>query len=98
RFICGTDPPNWWTSTDGNNWSLDSYKPQTNQVVYCDTKFAESKDCNKPIGRKGAAYGMGVWVSENNAKLQRSTDGTNWTDVKDVSNADIEDIAFGMVD
>lgn len=100
RFVCGTDPPNWWTTTDGNNWTLDSTHPSTNAVIWCDGQFSEVKNCSKPIAHAGGrtAFGMGVYVSASREKIERSENGTSWTTVKDTKDSPVEDVAFGFID
>jgi hypothetical protein len=101
KFMGATDNRDWWATTDGNTWTKDSGDHSSNQVVWCNGQFTDRAACSEPLAHgKSTALGMGVYISIDSGgnKLQRSTDGTSWTDVKTASdNAWLEDVVFGLV-
>jgi hypothetical protein len=101
KFMGATDNNDWWSTTDGNNWSKDSGGHASNQVVWCTDHFSDHASCNDALAHgRATAFGMGVYVSivDNPNRLQRSTDGKSWTDVKTIADQNwLEDITFGTV-
>jgi hypothetical protein len=101
KFVGASDKVDWWSTTDGNNWTKDSGGHGSNQVVWCKDRFTDRSACSEPTARgKSTAFGNGVYVSIDSGgnKLQRSTDGKSWTDVKTVTDrAWLEDVVFGLV-
>lgn len=101
RFMAATDKSDWWATADGSSWSKDSGGHASNQVVWCKDQFRDRATCSEPSAHgKATAYGMGVYVSIDSGgnKLQRSTDGKSWVDVKTIDNeAWLEDVVFGVV-
>jgi hypothetical protein len=99
KFMGATDSNDWWSTTDGNTWTKDSGGHGSNQVVWCKDKFTDRAACSEPLAHgKATAFGMGVYVSTDGNKIQRSTDGKSWTDVKTITgNAWLEDVVFGLV-
>jgi hypothetical protein len=99
KFIGGTDSNKWWSSSDGINWTVDSSGHGGSQVMWCGDKFAEVKNCSSPLahGNAKTAFGMGVYISANGNKIERSTNGADWTMVKDTRDFAVEDVAFGLL-
>lgn len=92
-FVAATDAGNWWESTDGTSWSVQSggHSPQ---VAFCDGAFAEAEDC-APLWRGHEIYLRPVGWGSN--MIQRSLDGRVWTDISLTHPGVLTGAAFGYI-
>jgi len=95
-LMAATDPGNWWRSTDGKSWTLDSSGHGSSELVWCGTAFSTAAACTQTVARGDVAYGQGVWVRVSWDRIERSTNGTSWTSVLSSSNG-LTGVAFGVV-
>lgn len=95
KFMSATDQGNWWTSTDGTSWSIASGGHDT-QVAFCGT-FKDAEECSGTFSARNRAVGEGVTIRANNGRLERSTNGVNFTPVLN-SGLALEAVAFGYVE
>lgn len=95
KFMSATDQGNWWTSTDGSAWSIASGGHNT-QVAYCGT-FKDESACTGTFSARNRAVGEGVTIRANNGRLERSTNGVNFTPIPNSGNG-IEAVSFGYVE
>lgn len=95
-LMAATDPGNWWTSTDGKTWSKASSGHGSSEIITCGTQFTVRSACTQNATAGDVAYGHGVWIRSNWTSVERSTDGTHWTNVLNAQ-AGITGVAFGEV-
>jgi hypothetical protein len=93
QLMAATDPGNWWRSSDGRTWTLDSGGHGSSDVVYCNTQFQTRASCSATVESGSSAFGQGVWVRVRNGAVERSTNGTSWTMV--LPNGGFTAVAFG---
>ena len=94
--MAATDPGNWWKSTDGKNWALDSGGHGSNEVVNCNGTFTAGSACSMTVQRGDVAFGQGVWIRVNGTRIERSTNGTTWSPVL-TSSSGLNAVAFGVI-
>jgi hypothetical protein len=96
ELMAGTDAGNWWKSTDGKNWTLDSSSHMSNQVVACGTRFTTSAACSTTVVTNTTAFGQGVWLRVSGKNVLRSTNGTTWTTAL-MGDSALTSVTFGLV-
>jgi hypothetical protein len=89
-FMGRTDPGNWWRTTDGETWTLDS-GGHTEDIAFCEGEFKNASSC-APIVGEGVYLRAGSWDSGH---VQRSENGIDWTNVFVGYVGSITGIAFG---
>ena len=96
-LMAGTDPGNWWKSTDGKTWVADSSGHGSSEVVWCDTEFRARSACPQLVVEGGVAHGEGVWLRLGGGGVQRSVDdGGTFAPSLQISSG-LVGIAFGYL-
>jgi hypothetical protein len=93
-FVTATDGGLWWSSSNGTSWTELSSGHDDRAVVFCDGTFKAYDTCNSNYVGKLRAQGEGVTIRVVAGKLERSTDGTNFSPVLSQGQS-LEDVVFG---
>jgi hypothetical protein len=90
-FVTQTDAGNWYSSSDGEAWTLLS-GGHDGPVAFCDGDFRAADDC-AAIPFHGAYVRAGGWGS---GAIAWSDDGSTWHDVQVGYVGGINAFAFGL--
>jgi hypothetical protein len=90
EFRTQTDPGNWYRSTNGETWTLES-GGHGEKIAFCNGSFENAPDC-------GPAFGHGVYVRAggwNSGTIDWSDNGQNWNNVTVGYPGGVNGFAFG---
>ncbi len=65
------------------------------QVAFCDGEFKEYADCTGAFNSRGRATAEGVTIRVQGGKLERSTNGTDFSAIPDSPAGGVEDVVVG---
>jgi hypothetical protein len=98
KFVTATDENNWYESTDGQaDWTLLSGDHEGTQLAYCNGEFKEYADCTGAFNSRLRATAEGVTVRVQGGKLERSTNGTDFSAIPNTP-GNLQAIAVGFVE
>jgi hypothetical protein len=90
EFRTQTDPGNWYRSTNGESWALES-GGHSEKIAFCNGGFRNAPDC-------GPAFGHGVYVRAggwNSGTIDWSDNGQSWNKVTVGYPGGVNGFAFG---